>query len=108
MIGRYMSAARQQLSVLKRPNWQHWIVLLLFVFAQTAALLHAEVHEFHEHDASCAVYAVVEHQTPQVVPPIALPSPGYRHLTVTVPMPAWVSFSRARIYWARAPPRLSA
>lgn len=31
-------------------------LILLFLFSQTAGLLHAEVHPFHEHEASCDVF----------------------------------------------------
>lgn len=31
-------------------------LILLFVFSQTAGLLHAEIHPFHEHEASCDVF----------------------------------------------------
>ena len=35
-----------------------WMIglILLFVFSQTAGLMHAEVHAFHEHEASCDVF----------------------------------------------------
>ena len=31
-------------------------LILLFVLSQTAGLLHAEIHPFHEHEASCDVF----------------------------------------------------
>ena len=31
-------------------------LILLFVLTQTAGLLHAEIHPFHEHTASCDVF----------------------------------------------------
>ncbi|WP_040727504.1 hypothetical protein [Thiomicrorhabdus sp. Kp2] len=35
-----------------------WIaaLILLFVFTQAAGLIHAEIHPFHEHEASCDVF----------------------------------------------------
>ena len=42
---------------------------MLFVFSQTAGLLHAEVHHFHEHDETCDIYESLAHpydsQTPK-------------------------------------------
>lgn len=37
-------------------------LLLLFLLAQTVALLHAEVHAFHEHDQACEIFENVEKQ----------------------------------------------
>ncbi|WP_321325869.1 hypothetical protein [Thiomicrorhabdus sp.] len=36
----------------------HWIVglILLFLSSQTAGLLHAEIHPFHKHTASCELF----------------------------------------------------
>ncbi len=39
----------------KLKSWS-LALALLFVMAQTAGLLHAEIHPFHEHDASCDVF----------------------------------------------------
>ena len=35
-----------------------WIgsLIMLFVLTQTAGLLHAEIHPFHEHTASCDIF----------------------------------------------------
>lgn len=53
----------------KAKNWS-FIFIALFVFSQTAGLLHAEVHHFHEHEESCDVYENLAHpydsQTPKV------------------------------------------
>ena len=38
------------------------VVLILFLLAQTAALLHAETHAFHEQSELCTVFHSVEHQ----------------------------------------------
>ena len=32
------------------------LVMVLFVTAQTEGLLHAEIHHFHEHEASCDIF----------------------------------------------------
>lgn len=39
----------------------------LFLFAQTATLLHAEIHPFHEHTEVCNAFEMVEHQAPGLV-----------------------------------------
>lgn len=31
-------------------------LILLFLFSQTAGLIHAQIHPFHEHEASCDVF----------------------------------------------------
>lgn len=41
----------------QRRRFKDWslALILLFVSSQTAGLLHAEIHPFHEHEASCDV-----------------------------------------------------
>lgn len=42
---------------LKRlPLWKWWFGLLLFVAAQTAGTIHAEIHAFHEHTVTCEAF----------------------------------------------------
>ncbi|MGF1645147.1 MAG: hypothetical protein ACFCUJ_16035 [Thiotrichales bacterium] len=106
MIPRYMSAARRQLSVLKRPYWQTLVLLVVFVLAQTAALIHAEIHPFHEHDESCAVYAAVEHQTPHIGV-LNGQLPFIRPQQILLPrMHDSGPWEKPILFWARAPPRL--
>ena len=38
------------------------LVLVLFVLLQTATLLHAETHAFHDHTELCSVFHKFEHQ----------------------------------------------
>ena len=45
-----------QLSQPKKHSLLAVWMLLSFLFVQTAGLLHAEVHHFHEHDESCDIY----------------------------------------------------
>lgn len=38
------------------PLWKWWLGLVLFVAAQTAGLIHAEIHAFHEHTVTCEAF----------------------------------------------------
>ena len=49
-------------------------VLALFLFAQTATLIHSEVHPFHQHGAECDIYQGVENQTLDSVIPYSQPT----------------------------------
>ncbi|MBF6058112.1 MULTISPECIES: DUF2607 family protein [Thiomicrorhabdus] len=49
------------------------ILIGLFLFAQTAALIHSKIHPFHEHTAQCDVYAGVEHQAADAPTVITVP-----------------------------------
>jgi len=42
----------------KLNGFTRWVsgLILLFVLSQTAGLIHAEIHPFHEHEASCDVF----------------------------------------------------
>lgn len=81
------------------------MVAWLFVFAQTATLLHAEIHPFHEHTAECDIFQGVQHQSTDVPQAVSLPN-----ITITVVL---VSESVVYSYFppvlngfhARAPPR---
>lgn len=45
-----------------RFNWRllvsrfAFIFMAMFLFAQTEGIVHAEIHHFHEHEASCDVF----------------------------------------------------
>jgi len=67
---------------LQKPNRLSRFIsglILLFVFSQTASLLHAEIHPFHEHEASCDVFDNLGHPldsssefSPQIASPGSL------------------------------------
>ncbi|MDX1347977.1 MAG: hypothetical protein R3189_06990 [Thiomicrorhabdus chilensis] len=97
----------QKRRALLKPSL-HWLVfslMTLFVFSQTAGLLHAEIHPFHQHTAECDIY---EH--------MAQPSSGALDEVATLParwqsvlQPAIV-FSTVSIdfmpaFMGRAPPQ---
>jgi hypothetical protein len=82
----------------------HAALILLFLLAQTVTLLHAEVHEFHEHEEYCDTFKSLEkhHYFIGVATIHICPTPpnsaqtGF-HL-------AEITFSRPAFYEARAPP----
>ena len=51
-----------------------YFVLALFLFAQTATLIHSEVHSFHQHEAECDIFQGVENQTLDSVIPYSQPT----------------------------------
>lgn len=66
--------------VLKLNRLSHFIngLILLFVLSQTAGLLHAEIHPFHEHEASCDVFDNLGQpldSPAEYLPQIASPAP---------------------------------
>lgn len=46
----------KQFASLKSVN--RWLIglMLLFVLSQTAGIVHAQIHQFHEHEESCDVF----------------------------------------------------
>lgn len=60
-----------------QPKWRlSAAVLVLFFLAQSAALLHAETHAFHENSDFCSVFHNVEHQPVLGAMAIAAVPPG--------------------------------
>lgn len=47
---------------LRRPSIIFFL-LSFFVIAQTAVLLHAEIHPFHHHSEICLDFQIVQHHT---------------------------------------------
>ncbi|GAB6069295.1 hypothetical protein JCM30760_03920 [Thiomicrorhabdus hydrogeniphila] len=49
--------------ILKVSSLGRWIagLILLFALSQTAGLLHAEIHPFHKHTASCEHFEQLAH-----------------------------------------------
>jgi len=82
-------------------------LLACFFFAQTAALLHAEVHEFHEHEAECELYASVEKQpTHSVSVPYHAPARWCAY-AVETRLVFRAGDLAGMVYDARAPPSLT-
>jgi hypothetical protein len=43
-------------------RWLPVMLVLAVLYTQSALVIHASSHEFHKHDASCAVYQHADHQ----------------------------------------------
>ncbi|MEA1987649.1 MAG: hypothetical protein U9N57_00410 [Pseudomonadota bacterium] len=92
---------------LQKPNRLSRFIsglILLFVFSQTASLLHAEIHPFHEHEASCDVFDNLGHPldsasdfSPQIASPGSLTPQSIQVRSVFESL--YISN-----YWGRAPP----
>lgn len=80
---------------------------ILFVVAQTAGLLHAEIHPFHEHSEECDVYEMlakpVDHLSVDVAPNFT----GLLHHTPIFTFYKAPSFAQLRAFDGRAPPLFS-
>lgn len=84
--------------------WRTFLLLGVFLFAQTAALIHAEIHPFHEHTEACNVFEGVEHQTSAFTPVFELPpSPVYGDAWQAPVIFSYVAAFVA-VYFSRAPP----
>ena len=83
-----------------------WIapLLLLFVFTQTAGLLHAEIHPFHEHTASCDVFDNLAHPIDASVAkaPVVAKAPTFTPHSVLVTSAETIQ--AFRLFESRAPP----
>lgn len=84
--------------------WLPLILSVLFVFSQTAGLLHAEIHPFHEHTEECDVYEQLAQPTssaPEVdTKAVTLWHASY-NITSVVITP---ELAPSHFFWGRAPP----
>jgi hypothetical protein len=84
------------------------MMALAVLYVQTALVIHASSHEFHKHDASCAVYQHADHQHGSW-----LPAPSVHHFfeSLAVYVPAQIRpVDGLRVvvaYQQRAPPVLN-
>lgn len=81
-------------------------LILLFVLAQTAGLVHAEIHPFHTHSAECDLYQGLAHP---VDTPITSPAHSVLEKPFATLPVARDSVWRPRLaqsFRARAPPAL--
>ena len=77
---------------------------VLFVFAQTAALLHAEVHPFHEHTEECDVYEMLAQPTSSSAQVVLEATTVWQSLTVVSSKIQAPQMAFVPVYWGRAPP----
>lgn len=91
--------------VLERiPLWKWALGLMLFVAAQTAGTIHAEIHAFHEHSVYCDAFENAAEPT--------IPDPGFTEIFVVERLQSQVlvlelpagSFSPFSAFQSRAPP----
>ena len=81
------------------------LVLILFAMGQTAALLHAETHAFHQADELCAVFHSVEHQPGLAGAVLALDGVSTAIEEPATNLPTAVLPSKTLSFLARAPPQ---
>lgn len=88
-------------------HWRRLLFVFVLAFAQFSALIHSEVHPFHEHSQLCDIYTGVEHQSSDVTPDFALTErPIQRYFGVSEPIFAFVG-EVVPVYSSRAPPAVS-
>jgi len=77
---------------------------VLFVFAQTAALLHAEIHPFHEHSEECDVYEKLGQPTNSSAQVVLEATTVWQSSTVVFSKIQTPQMAFVPVYWGRAPP----
>jgi len=77
------------------------------LFAQTATLLHSEVHHFHEHEAECDIYLGMENQSVDLTSVIAQTENNWQASTDNAFKHPHLSLSSNNGFFARAPPTFS-
>jgi hypothetical protein len=91
----------------KPQRSSHALMVLLFLLAQTATLLHAEVHDFHDHEEYCDTFQSLEKHHYFIgvaVTPLCLFAQDGVETSFQLPKS---SLHRSQFYEARAsPPRL--
>ncbi|MEA1988615.1 MAG: hypothetical protein U9N57_05320 [Pseudomonadota bacterium] len=90
--------------MIKKNFWLSLVLTVLFVFSQTAGLLHAEIHPFHEHTEECDVYEQLAKPTSSNSDVVlqVMTSEGSSLITVSVPSDPEVVL--IPMFWGRAPP----
>ncbi len=80
-------------------------MLLSFLFVQTAGLLHAEVHHFHEHDESCDIYEEMFKPVDHVAKVLHV-EPAYAVIGLAQEIISGLPFqSHIQHFYGRAPPK---
>jgi|GEM_PF-3257885 len=84
------------------------IFSLLFVFMQTATLLHAEVHEFHTPTDLCKIFQSNQNHTGGVIQVNTLVQAIFLPVATTVTrLELHTPYSYTHFAWSRAPPSVS-
>jgi hypothetical protein len=79
-------------------------LVVLFLFSQTAGLIHAEVHHFHEHEAECDIYQAVEKKTAHIQVHALVPLLDWGNQSLTSPFSKTFPYQTLNAFSARAPP----
>ena len=87
-----------------RRIWLPFVLSMVFVFSQTASLLHAQIHPFHEHTEECDVYEMLAQPTSSPAHVELATSPIWRVSNVFTLAVQTPRFSFSPVYSARAPP----
>ena len=88
-------------------HWRRLSLVLVLAFAQFSALIHSEVHPFHEHSQLCDIYTGVEHQSSDVTPDFALTErPTLKQFWLAESVFGYVGDVNP-VYSSRAPPIIS-
>lgn len=96
------------LVALKRERlWFAYALLAIFLFSQTAALIHTEIHPFHEHSEQCEQFAGVEHQSLALSTAIAAVHISFPNLILASHLFLTVVASPYKAFHPRAPPFLT-
>lgn len=87
--------------------FRRWLLstAMLFVFAQTAALLHAEIHPFHEHSEACDVYEKLAQPASGLADIVSTVPTLWRPQTLPDPAAVDPSLVFAPFFYSRAPPQ---
>jgi hypothetical protein len=89
-------------------RWLPVILVLAVLYVQSALVIHASSHEFHKHDASCAVYQHADHQQGGWLP--ASPAHIFSEslaINVAAPIRPTDGLRVVAAYQQRAPPVLN-
>ncbi|WP_319380670.1 DUF2607 family protein [Thiomicrorhabdus sp.] len=80
------------------------ILIGLFLFAQTATLIHSKIHPFHEHTAQCDVFEGVEHQAADAPTVVTVPFEAATVVICHAPKIRFHFSASFDAFLARAPP----
>ena len=84
--------------------WFSFLFSVLFVFSQTAGLMHAEVHPFHDHTEECDVYEMLAQPTSSSAQVVLESTTVWNALTIVYPVVQALQAAFVPVYWGRAPP----
>ena len=96
----------KQLRLLSRQMSFTLVLVGVFMFSQTAALIHSEIHPFHHHTEQCDKFAGVEHQVLDVPSVLVLPQLVFPNERSVIERIHFIIAPFLSGFHARAPPIL--